>query len=75
MNRSTALFLAGLLALTHYWAFYLLAATGLLLLWLWRRRAPLRRGRCANSRSEPPASATPAAAHSISDRAEDISKR
>ena len=30
---------SGLLALTHYWSLYLLAATGLLLLWLWRRRA------------------------------------
>jgi len=29
--------LAGLLALTHYWSFYLLAATGLVLLWRWRR--------------------------------------
>ena len=28
---------SGLLALTHYWSFYLLAATGLLLLWRWRR--------------------------------------
>lgn len=29
--------LSGLLALTHYWAFYLLAATAALLLWLWRK--------------------------------------
>lgn len=31
---------SGLLALTHYWAFYLLAAAGLLLLWLWRHGRP-----------------------------------
>jgi uncharacterized membrane protein len=30
---------SGLLALTHYWSFYLLAATVLLLLWLWRKHA------------------------------------
>ena len=30
---------SGLLALTHYWSFYLLAATALLLLWMWRRQA------------------------------------
>jgi mannosyltransferase len=29
--------LSGLLALTHYWAFYLLASVVLLLLWRWRR--------------------------------------
>lgn len=28
---------SGLLALTHYWSFYLLAATAVLLLWHWRR--------------------------------------
>jgi mannosyltransferase len=28
---------SGLLALSHYWGLYLLAATALLLLWLWRR--------------------------------------
>lgn len=28
---------SGLLLLTHYWSFYLLASTGVLLLWLWRR--------------------------------------
>jgi mannosyltransferase len=36
----------GLLLLTHYWSFYLLAATGLVLLWLWRRGHALA-GRCA----------------------------
>jgi hypothetical protein len=32
--------LSGLLALTHYWAFYLLASTAALLLLLWRRGKP-----------------------------------
>jgi hypothetical protein len=32
--------LSGVLALTHYWAFYLLASTAALLLWLWRHGRP-----------------------------------
>jgi uncharacterized membrane protein len=32
--------LSGLLALTHYWSFYLLAATAALLLWMWRKGSP-----------------------------------
>jgi hypothetical protein len=32
--------LSGLLALTHYWSFYLLAATAAVLLWAWRKGSP-----------------------------------
>jgi uncharacterized membrane protein len=34
---------AGLLLLTHYWSFYLVAATGAVLVWLWRRGHPAAR--------------------------------
>jgi uncharacterized membrane protein len=46
LERPTLLRLAavavvsGLLALTHYWSFYLLAATAILLLWRWRKGDP-----------------------------------
>ena len=33
---------AGLLLLTHYWSFYLVAATGMVLLWVWRRHGSAR---------------------------------
>lgn len=34
---------AGLLLLTHYWSFYLVAAVALVLMWLWRRGHPRAR--------------------------------